>query len=116
MFPLNEMCLIGKLGKDAETVQTPNGATIVTFSVATQEYMGRDESGKAKYDETEWTDVKCFGSLAEKVSDLSLKKGDQVFIIGRKKTETWDDKNGNKQYRVKCYAKDVGLIWQPDKQ
>jgi len=102
---LNRYEVIGNVGKDPEIIKTAGGKTIAKFSVATNEYAGKDGHGKAKY-ETEWHSVKVFGQSAE-YTEKQIKAGDVVFVSGRHKTETYDKKDGTgKGYSIFCQ---VGL-------
>lgn len=48
---------------------------------------------------TEWFAVKAFGRGAEVIGE-HLRKGSRVYLEGRKRTESWDDKQtGAQHYR-----------------
>jgi single-strand DNA-binding protein len=72
--------LAGNLGRDPELRYTPNGTSVSSFSVATNEQW-TDQSGQLQR-RTTWWQVKVWGKQAERVSEL-LSKGSQVFIEGR---------------------------------
>ena len=99
MASLNQLTLLGNIGKDPEIRSTPGGILIASFSLATSDYAGKDSGGKAKFD-TEWHNVKAFGKDAEYVRD-NITKGDNVMVIGRVKTDSWEDKNtSEKKFRT----------------
>jgi len=81
--------LIGYLGRDPEVKYSQQGTAIAQFSVATTERW-KDKDG-ALQEHTEWFAVKTFGRRAEIVGE-HLCKGSRVFVEGRKRTESWDDK------------------------
>jgi single-strand DNA-binding protein len=54
--------------------------------------------------------VKAFGRLAEVIGEY-LHKGSRVYLEGRKRTESWDDKQtGGKRYRDLVYADRVEFL------
>ena len=94
--------LIGNLGRDPELKYSQQGTAIAQFSVATTERW-KDKSGELQ-EHTEWFAVESFGRRAEIVGE-SLHKGSRVCLEGRKRTESWDDKQtGAKHYRDLVYV------------
>lgn len=101
MSSLNRVMLIGRLGKDPDAHHFDSGRTKVSFPLATSEvYINREG---VKVEETEWHNVVMWGKQAE-IGEKYLKKGKLVFIEGRIKTRTWDDKDGNKRYTTEVEA------------
>lgn len=92
---LNKVMLIGNLTRDPEKKVTPNGTTIVTFSVATTRKWKDKKDGTSK-EETEFTNITSWGKLAEIVGQY-LTKGAKVYAEGHLKTTEWQDKAGNKR-------------------
>ena len=81
---------------------------IAQFSVASTERW-RDKSGEPQ-EHTEWFAVKAFGRKAEVIGEY-LHKGSRVYVEGRKRTESWDDKQtGGKHYRDLVYADRVEFL------
>ena len=104
---VNKVIIIGNLGADPEMRYTPEGAAVAQFSVATSRKW-KDDKGQKK-DETEWHKVVAWGKLAEVCGEY-LSKGRQVFIEGRIKSRTWDDKDGNRRYTTEIIATDVTFL------
>jgi single-strand DNA-binding protein len=96
MASYNKIILAGNLGQDPETRYMPSGDAVTTLSVATSERWKDKASGEQK-ERTEWWKCTAFGRTAE-IADEYLKKGSQVLIEGRGRTETWE-KDGQKHYR-----------------
>jgi len=100
---MQKVLLIGYLGKDPEVKYSAQGTAIAQFSVAVTERW-KDKSSGELQEHTEWFNVKMFGRRAE-VAGEYLRKGSRVFIEGRKRTESWDDKQtGGKHYLDRVYA------------
>ena len=99
MASVNKVILVGNLGADPETRYLPSGEAVVSLSVATTESW-KDKATGEKKEVTEWWRVTLFGKLAE-IAGQYLKKGSQVYIEGRGRTEKWQDKDGNDRYTFK---------------
>jgi single-strand DNA-binding protein len=99
---MQKVMLIGYLGRDVDLKYGASNTTIATFSVATTERW-KDGNGDPK-EHTEWFNIKAFGRRAEIAGEF-LKKGSRVYLDGRKRTESWEDKqSGEKKYRDFVYA------------
>ena len=89
MASVNKAIIIGNLGKDPELKSTPNGQSVCTFNIATNErWTGKD--GEAQ-ERTEWHRIVLWGKNAENAAKY-LKKGRPVYIEGRLQTRSWEDK------------------------
>jgi single-strand DNA-binding protein len=85
---MQQVTLIGNVGKDAELRTTNAGTTMAKFSVATSERHGGEEK-------TEWWNVTVFGKSAENAARL-VTKGRQVFVQGRLELREYEQ-NGVKR-------------------
>ena len=107
MASVNKVILIGNLGKDPEVRHLEGGVTKVSFPLATSETY-KDKSGN-KIEHTEWHNIILWRGLAE-VAEKYLRKGNPVFIEGKIKTRTWEDKDGNKRYSTEIIADNMTLL------
>ena len=99
---MQKVLLIGYLGHDPEVRYSRQGTAVAQFSVATTERW-KDKSGELQ-EHTEWFAVKTFGRRAE-IAGEYLHKGSRVYIEGRKRTESWDNKQtGGKHFRDLVYV------------
>lgn len=103
---LNKVLLIGNLGKDAETRQTPSGTSVTNFSLATT-YRLKDQSTGEFSEKTDWHDIVLW--RGERVAPY-LTKGKKVFVEGRLQTRSWEDQNGQKRYRTEVICDPFGLM------
>ena len=103
---LNKVFLIGRLTRDPEKKVLESGTEIVRFALATDRYF-IDKSGEKKQ-ETEFHNVVLFGKIGN-IASLYLKKGNLVFIEGRLRTRTWQDKNGNPVSKVEIIGERIQL-------
>ena len=97
---VNKVIILGRLGQDPEVRATSSGMQIATLNVATNELGRKDQAtGQRGPDETEWHRCVLFGRSAENAAKY-LKKGSQVYLEGRLKTNKWQDQNGNDRFQL----------------
>lgn len=101
MAGINKVILIGNLGKDPEIRSLDNGVKVASFSLATTESFKNKEG--QKIDQTEWHNIVMWRGLAE-IAEKFLKKGSQIYLEGKIRTRSWDDKEGNKRYTTEIIA------------
>jgi len=104
---INKVILIGNLGGDPELRSTPGGASVASFTLATNETWN-DKDG-TKQERTEWHRIVAWGRLAE-ICGQYLSKGRQVYIEGRLQTREWEDKQGNKRKTTEVIARDMQML------
>ena len=101
MKGLNKVTLIGNLGKDPEVQTLETGIILAKFSLATSESY-KDSEG-VKQTQTEWHNIIVWRSLAE-VAGKYLRKGSTIYLEGKIKTRSYEDKDGNKKYVTEIIA------------
>jgi single-strand DNA-binding protein len=108
MKSVNKVILVGHLGKDPEVKYTPSGTPVAKFTLATNERF-KDKDGTWQ-DRTEWHNIVAWQRTAEVVGEY-CKKGSQVYVEGRLRTDSWDDKEtGQKKYRTEIVVNDLVLL------
>lgn len=95
MAGVNKVILVGNLGKDPEVRHLEGGAAVANFPLATSESY-KDKSGQ-RVEQTEWHNIVVWRGLAE-VAEKYLKKGMTIYLEGKLRTRSWDDKEGHKRY------------------
>jgi len=108
MAGVNKVILIGNLGKDPEVRHLESGAVVANFPIATSETYKDRKSGE-KITQTEWHNIVIWRGLAE-VAEKYLKKGSSVYIEGKLRTRSWDDKEGNKRYTTEIVADNMTML------
>ena len=107
---VNKVILVGNVGKDPETRYLEGGTAVCSFSLATSEtYRNRDGE---KITNTEWHNVVLWRGLAE-VAEKYVKKGSQLYIEGRIRTRSWDDRDGNKRYTTEVVGDNMQMLGKP---
>lgn len=107
---LNRATILGNLTRDPEVRTTPNGKSVATFGVATNESWN-DASGQ-KQERVEFHNVVAWGKLAE-ICGQYLTKGRKVYVEGRLQTREWEGQDGNKRQRTEIVADNVIMLDRP---
>src|SRR2546429_6267615 len=85
---INKVILVGNLAADPDVRATPKGVYVANLRLATNTYIGKDESGNAKQ-ATEFHHLVLFGRQAEAAGEF-LRKGRLVDGDGRPQTRSRD--------------------------
>ena len=110
---INEVTLLGRCTRDPEEKQTQGGTLIATFSVVTNRQW-KNDAGDLQ-EEAQFMDCVAFENLAKTII-LYLKKGHRVYVRGRLKTRTWEEKEtGNKRYKTEIIVSQVILLEKKEK-
>jgi single-strand DNA-binding protein len=90
---LNQVSLIGRVGKDPEVRTTQAGKKIVNFSLATEESWTDKSSGEKK-SRVEWHKICCFNEGLGGVIERFVKKGSKIYVQGALATRKWTSQDG----------------------
>lgn len=104
---VNKVILLGRLGKDPEVRNLDGGAVVANFPIATNEvYYNKN---REKVEKTEWHRIVVWRRNAE-VAQQYLKKGDLLYLEGKLRTRSFDDKDGNKKYITEVEADNFQML------
>ena len=101
MRGVNRVMLIGNLGKDPDVQFLEGNIAVAKFPLATTETF-KDRSGKL-VSQTEWHTVVLWRGLAE-LAQKYLHKGSHIYMEGKIKTRSYEDKDGTKRYVTEIIA------------
>lgn len=104
MASFNKVIIVGHLGRDPELKYTPQGNAVCKFSVATTERR-KDAAGEME-EITTWFRVTCWGQQAE-FTEQNIRKGQQVYVEGRLRLETYTDREGQQRASLEVAASAV---------
>lgn len=99
--------LIGNLGKDPDMQYLEGNIGVAKFPLATTETY-KDRSGKL-VSQTEWHTVVLWRGLAE-LAQKYLHKGSLIYVEGRLRTRTWEDKEGNKKFATEIVGDNLIML------
>lgn len=104
---VNKVILIGRLGKDPEVRKINNNATVCNFPLATREVFKNNDG--TYNEQTEWHNIVMWRGVAERAERI-LKKGSNIYVEGKLKTRSWEDKDGNKRYTTEIVVENFQLL------
>jgi single-strand DNA-binding protein len=106
MSGINKVILVGHLGKSPDVRTLEGGVTVASFPLATSETFNKE--GR-KTEQTEWHNIVMWRGLAD-VASKFLQKGKLVYIEGKLRTRSFEDKEGIKKYTTEVVAENFTLL------
>ena len=91
MANFNKVLLMGNLTRDPQLRYLPSQTPVVEFGLATNRRW-RTPQGEDR-EEVTFVECSCFGKMAETINQY-CQKGKPIFIEGRLKFDSWEDKQG----------------------
>lgn len=111
MASYNKVLLMGNLTRDPEVRYTPKGTALANLGLAVNR-VWTTEAGEQK-EEVTFIDIEVWGRQAETAGQY-LAKGRPVFVEGRLKLDSWEDKeSGQKRNKLKVVAERVQFLGAP---
>ena len=96
---MNKIVLMGRLTRDVEVRYTQTNNTMVaSFTLAVNRRFSKEK-------EADFINIVAWSKLGEFCSKY-FKKGQQVVVIGRLQTRTWEDEQGQKRYVTEVVAEE----------
>ncbi len=108
---VNKVILVGNVGKDPEVRHLDSGVAVANFPLATSESYTAKNGDKVTT--TEWHNIVLWRGLAD-VAEKYVTKGRQLYIEGRIRTRSYDDKDGNKRYITEIYGDVMQMLGTRD--
>lgn len=107
MANYNKVLLMGNLTRDIELKHIPSGMAVANIGLAVnRRYKSKEGENR---EETTFVDCEAWGRTAE-VMQQYLAKGRPVFIEGRLKLDTWQDKDGSNRSKLKVVVENFEFI------
>jgi single-strand DNA-binding protein len=106
MDGLNEVKLIGNVGKDVELRHLENDKKVARVVLATNKTYKKQNGEKES--KTEWHNVEFWGDTAQFCGNY-VKKGMLLYICGELRTDSYE-KDGVKQYRTKIAGSEIKIL------
>lgn len=98
---INKVILMGRLTREPELKQTPNGIAVARFSVAINRRFAKEGQQQADF-------IECVAwrHTAEFVTNY-FHKGNMIGVVGSIQSRSWDDADGKKRYATEVLAEEV---------
>ena len=109
---LNQVILIGNVGKDPDVRTLDGGIKVATFSLATSTGGYKKQDGTDVPERTQWHNIVCWRSLAD-LCEKFVRKGDRLTILGTIGYREYE-KDGQKRYTTDIVAYDLLLSGKAD--
>ena len=90
---MNKVILMGRLTRDVEMRQTPNGVSLARFSIA----VNRRFAGKDAQQQADFINCVAWRQTGEFIARY-FQKGSMIAVVGSIQSRSWDGNDGKKQY------------------
>ena len=107
MANLNKVMLIGNLTRDPDLKYTPGNQAVCEIGLAVNRKY-RTKEGEDR-EETTFVDCEAWGKQAEVLKQY-MTKGKPLFVEGRLKLDTWEDKDGGKRSKMRVVIENFQFI------
>lgn len=108
---VNKVFLAARLTRDPQLKYLPSQSAVVEFGICCNRKW-KDANGQDR-DEATFVDITAFGNLATMIN-THFRKGKEIYIEGRLKYDTWDDKqSGMKRSKLSVVAERVEFVGPP---
>ncbi len=104
---INKVILVGNVGKDPEIKYLDQDTVVARFPLATSESY--NNANGERITNTEWHNITIWRGLA-KVVEKYVKKGDQLYLEGKIRTRSYDDKDGVKKYFTEVQVNEMKML------
>lgn len=105
---VNKVILVGNVGKDPEVRRLENNGVVASFPLATSESYTDKTTGE-KRETTDWHNVVVWRGLAE-ICEKYVKKGMKIYIEGKIRTRSWQDKENQTRYTTEIIADEMTIL------
>ena len=109
---VNQVILIGNVGKEPEIRVFENSIKVATFSVATSTGGYKKQDGTDVPEKTSWHNIVAWRGLAD-ISEKFIHKGDKLTVIGSISYREYE-KDGVKKFITDILASDLVLMGKSD--
>ena len=106
---MNKVMLIGNVGQEPEIRYVDNDVAVARISIATTEKGYTLQNGTQVPDRTDWHTVILWRRLAKIVEEY-VHKGDKLYIEGRLRYVTFNDKHGIKRTAPEIWAENMEML------
>lgn len=104
---INDVNLLGHLGRDPELRYTAQGSAVCNLNIATNRRF-TDGNGEPQ-ERTDWHRVVVWGKQAENCKEY-LSKGRQVHVKGRLQTRRWEHEDGTPRWTTEVVAQQITFL------
>lgn len=108
---MENLCIfIGNMGAKADVRTLENGTKLAQFSIACNEKGYTKKDGTQVPERTEWIPIVVYRPGLADIIEKYTQKGSRIYVKGKFRTRTYEDKDGNRQWRTEIYADEIKLL------
>ncbi|MBI5414103.1 single-stranded DNA-binding protein [Candidatus Peregrinibacteria bacterium] len=107
MSDVNRVQLIGYLTEDVDVRELSSGMAVTDLNIQVKSRFTKDDGSEGI--STSFHTVTVWGQPAKFVGEYS-RRGSQIYISGRLKTDSWEDDQGKQRWKTKVIADSFGGI------
>ena len=108
---VNKVILVGNVGRDLE-IRYVETRPVASFSLATTERAYTTSSGAQIPERTEWHNIVMWDRAAE-TAEKYIRKGTKLYVEGKLRTRTWEDRNTIKRTVTEIYVEAFDILSRP---
>lgn len=101
---INRVVLVGRITKDPVLRKTPNGTSVVSFTLAVNRNIKKEGQPDADF-----INCQAWGKTAEAMEKYT-RKGSLIGVDGHIQTRNYDDKDGKRVYVTEVVADSVQFL------
>ncbi len=98
---MNKVILMGRLTRDPEMRQTPNGVAVCSFSIAVNRRFAKEGQQQADF-----INCSAWRQQAEFICKY-FTKGSMIAVVGQLQSRSWDNQEGKRQYSTDVMVDEV---------
>ncbi|MEY2715081.1 MAG: single-stranded DNA-binding protein [Planctomycetota bacterium] len=103
----NKVLLMGNLTRDVQLKSLPSGQPVAEIGLAiNRKFKTKDGQDR---EEVTYVDCECWGPRAEVIAKY-FSKGKPIFVEGRLKLDSWEDKDGQKRSKMRVVIDDFQFV------
>jgi single-strand DNA-binding protein len=106
---MNKVMLIGNVGKDPDVHYYDADQAVARVSLATTERGYTLKNGTQVPDHTDWHSLVFYRQMA-KIVEQYVHKGDRLYVEGRLRYSTYDDKQGRRHYVTEIMVDNMEML------
>lgn len=106
---VNKVILLGNVGREPKMSYPAKGQAVAQFSLATNERARTRPDGTTVPERTEWHNIVMTGRNAE-IAERYIHKGTRLYLEGKLRTRSWNDRNAITHYITEVYVDVVELL------
>ena len=106
---MNKVMLIGHVGTEPEVRYVDQGVAVARFRFATTERGYTLQNGTQVPEHTDWHNVILWRKMAE-IVEKYVHKGDKLYIEGRIRYTSYDNKQGQRQFVTEIWGENLELL------